>query len=155
MSQCDVGYQGPICQTCIIHDGITYSKGTGKICTQCMEKSALYAYVVAIFLLFIIFFIVFLGFFIIFSVNIFLRYNIKSLFLEYNTENKDVLISECWGSAYMKIFLNYLQLLSISNEVSLNWSETLSGLFTSQQIFSGSVIQILSLECLVGGFFFS
>lgn len=75
----------------------------------------------------------------------------KVLFKEYDREQKEVLISECWGSAYMKILLNYMQLLSISNAVSLNWAESLSGFFQTQQMFSGSVVQILSLECLVGG----
>lgn len=81
------------------------------------------------------------------------RYNIKTLFIEYNRENKEVLISEAWGSAYMKIFLNYMQLLSISYAIPLRWDGSLSQMFWALSIFSGSVVNILSLECLVGGTF--
>ena len=63
-------------------------------------------------------------------------------------KDKDEFITESIRSAYLKIFLNYLQLVSISNSLDLKWSDLLIGYFNGNLLLSGSVLKVFSLECL-------
>ena len=55
------------------------------------------------------------------------------------------------NSAYFKIFINYLQSITIISSLNLKWNESFSHFFQAQKIASGSVHQVLSLECLFEG----
>lgn len=83
------------------------------------------------------------------------RSNLQALF---NSNSNDIpnqpLIKECLSSAYLKIFLNYLQMLSISKMLNLNWERSLVTFFQISETVSGSFIKVMNLECLFGGLFF-
>lgn len=50
---------------------------------------------------------------------------------------------------YMKIFLNYLQVISLSKGFNLNWPETIQSLFKAQGQVSQITQQILALDCFI------
>ena len=54
-------------------------------------------------------------------------------------------------SAYLKIFLNYIQLVSISNGLDLKWSDLILGYFNVNLLLSGSMLKVFSIECLFPG----
>ena len=66
--------------------------------------------------------------------------------------NKDFTYKKMLTAAYIKIFINYSQCLSIINSLNLNWNEIFSRFFETHKILSGSVHQVLSLECVFSGF---
>jgi len=52
-------------------------------------------------------------------------------------------------SAYLKIFMNYIQIISILNDLELNWGKTLNNFFSFQKTLSGSVLKVISFDCLI------
>ena len=54
-------------------------------------------------------------------------------------------------AAYIKIFINYSQCISIINSLKLNWNEIFSKFIEMHKIVSGGVHQVLSLECVFSG----
>jgi hypothetical protein len=73
------------------------------------------------------------------------------LIVEDNEQSKDKFLNQCWGSSYLKILLNYFQLVSILRKIDLKWDDNLLRFFMVQQIFSGSGMQVISIECLIQG----
>ena len=61
------------------------------------------------------------------------------------------LIKECLSSAYLKIFLNYLQMLSISKLLDLKWEQSLVSFFQISESVSGSFLKVMNIECLFAG----
>ena len=54
-------------------------------------------------------------------------------------------------AAYLKIFINYSQCISIINSLKLDWNEIFSKFIETHKIVSGGVHQVLSLECVFSG----
>lgn len=52
------------------------------------------------------------------------------------------------SSAYLKIFLNYLQIFSIIGTLNLKWDKSITSLFNCSKIATGSVLQVISFECI-------
>ena len=69
----------------------------------------------------------------------------------YNDIPSETLIKECLSSAYLKIFLNYLQMLSISKLLDLKWEQSLVSFFQISESVSGSFIKVMNIECLFTG----
>ena len=63
----------------------------------------------------------------------------------------EFMVNECLNSAYLKIFLNYLQMLSISKSLDLKWEQSLLTLFQVTDSMSGSFIKVMNVECLFAG----
>lgn len=59
-SQCEIGYEGILCQNCDIVNGITYSKKGESQCIQCYEETILIILAILILACFFGFFYVFL-----------------------------------------------------------------------------------------------
>ena len=63
MSLCDVGYIGPLCQTCGVIDGKIYAKSsTGITCDECYTKKELIILAIFIFFVFLLILFIFLRF---------------------------------------------------------------------------------------------
>lgn len=58
------------------------------------------------------------------------------------------------NSAFFKIFVNYMQTISIINSLKLNWDDVWSQLFQVQQISSGSLEKVMALDCIYESIFF-
>jgi len=56
-------------------------------------------------------------------------------------------------AAYLKIFLNYSQTISIINSLHLNWNNEINYMFNLQNTVSGSFQNVISVECLMNGNF--
>ena len=54
-------------------------------------------------------------------------------------------------AAYIKIFLNYSQTISIMGSLHLNWNKELSYIFELQNTASGSFQNAISVECIFNG----
>ncbi len=54
-------------------------------------------------------------------------------------------------SIYMKIFLNYLQIVSLSQTLDFNWNEILVNLFQIQQSAGDLTEQAFSVDCFLKG----
>ena len=52
-------------------------------------------------------------------------------------------------SAYIKIFVNYSQFMTIINSLNLNWGDIVTGMFQIHKTVSGSLNQMISLECVL------
>ena len=65
--------------------------------------------------------------------------------------NKDLIYKKMLTAAYIKIFINYSQCISIINSLKLDWNEIFSKFFQTYKIVSGSFHQVLSLECVFSG----
>ena len=52
------------------------------------------------------------------------------------------------NSAYMKVLMNYFQLMSIIKTLQLNWNSSVSKLQTTSKTLGGSIFKAISLECL-------
>ena len=63
----------------------------------------------------------------------------------------DVQVTEFLSSAYLKIFLNYLQLLSLIGNLDLKWTKSMSQIFDIGKIMTGSFLQVISFDCLFKG----
>lgn len=68
-------------------------------------------------------------------------------------ERADMVVKECLNSAYFKIFLNYTQLVSISQSLDLKWEKSLINFFKFTDTMSGAFLKVINIECLFGGFF--
>lgn len=78
----------------------------------------------------------------------------KAFFNSKETNGKnDELVKECLNSAYFKIFLNYTQLVSISQSLDLKWEKSLVSFFQFTDTMSGAFLKVINIECLFGGFF--
>ena len=77
----------------------------------------------------------------------------KSLFLKFNyeemTQTKSKIVESFLKAAYLKIFLNYLQLITIADSLTFNWEQTLKNFFVIPKFFSGSFLRVFSFDCLV------
>lgn len=63
------------------------------------------------------------------------------------------MIDDFLSSAYIKIFINFLQLVSFSNSLNLKWNFSLIQFFQMQKSFSGSILKAFSLDCLISGIY--
>jgi len=66
---------------------------------------------------------------------------------------KDTQVTEFLSSAYLKIFLNYLQLITLISNLELNWTGFLTQIFDCGKVMTGSFLQIISFDCLFKGKF--
>ena len=51
----------------------------------------------------------------------------------------------------MKILVNYTQSMAIIKTLNLNWKEIVNNLFQLHKTTSGSINEMISLECLIQG----
>lgn len=70
-----------------------------------------------------------------------------------STIDKDSQVSDLLSSAYMKILLSYLQIISLIGNLKLNWTKSLAEFFNINQVVTGSFLQVISFDCLFKGFF--
>lgn len=69
----------------------------------------------------------------------------------FEAKEKEEFITDSVRSAYLKIFLNYIQLVSISKGLDLKWSEFILDFFNINLLLSGSMFKVLSIDCLFPG----
>jgi len=70
-----------------------------------------------------------------------------------NLSNKSFAIQKMITAAYLKIFLNYSQTISIIDSLHLNWNKEISYMFNLQNTASGSFQNVITVECLMSGNF--
>lgn len=79
-------------------------------------------------------------------------YNIEKLFsTSLHDSQSGANIQKSLSSTYQKIFLNYLQMMSISKLLDLKWQQSLLSFFKISESVSGSFISVMNLECLLKG----
>ena len=54
-------------------------------------------------------------------------------------------------AAYLKILINYLQLISIIKNLKINWSTEISRFQLLSSSISGSFVKIISFDCIFQG----
>jgi len=147
---CEVGYVGPLCQTC----NHNFSKYGGKECVACYSKENNYILLVAILIGFMLILSVYIKYFFFkFDLICFIiRLNYNNIM---NLKDKNFAIKKMILGAYFKIFVNYSQTIAIINTLHLNWNQKLYDMFNLMKIVSGGVQQIIAVECLTTGFIFS
>jgi len=75
--------------------------------------------------------------------------NFRSNFQKINANNDDQTVSTL-GSSYMKIMMNCLQIWGIFNLVGLNDTKVEKNINSVFELISGSVLNFISLDCIVG-----
>ena len=55
-------------------------------------------------------------------------------------------------AAYLKIMINYLQLISIIENLKLNWNSNILQFFKISSSVSGSLAKTIRLDCVFRGF---
>ena len=78
----------------------------------------------------------------------FFRLNFNSAM---NLQEKEFALKTMMLGSYIKILVNYSQIIAILNTLHLNWDQKLSDMFNLHKTISGGVQQVISLECLVEG----
>lgn len=122
VGECETGYSGRLCQVC--KDG--YSFDTNNSCAKCPEEinNIIRICIVGLVVLIVLMLII--------RSTMRSAYKSKSIF-----------------SIYIKIMLNYLQLISLTSQLRLQWPDIVD-VFLSSQGTPGEVsIQFLSIECLM------
>ena len=66
--------------------------------------------------------------------------------------DKTYVVKKMITAAYLKIFMNYSQTISIMNSLQLNWDGKLLQLFSIYKSASGGFQQVISIECFITGF---
>ena len=66
-------------------------------------------------------------------------------------EDQDFVVEKIMISACMKILVNYTQSMAIIKTLNLNWKEIVNNLFQVHKTTSGSINEMISLECLIQG----
>jgi predicted outer membrane repeat protein len=120
---CESGYGGVMCQVC----SSGYSKTNGEQCAKCPDEASNYVVLacIGVFSLTVAVFLVFM--------------TIKSVY-----KPKSLL------SIYLKILLNYVQLVLLTTTFNLDWPSQVLALFTVQQTAGGVSDNVVSLDCVVG-----
>lgn len=120
---CNEGYGGNLCSTCI--NG--YAKSS-NFCVPCTNNAVLYVVLVVAIIVAI--------FVIVFTVRNALKVK------EQNKLNKSK------TSILIKIFLNYVQLVSIVGSFQFQWPEEVKTMFTVQNTVASGPAEVFSLDCL-------
>ena len=127
---CDSKYQGNLCATCAPGHGISNQVD----CVACSNNPVYYIVLVIILIMAI--------FFIVYTVKGALK--IKKAMLQGKGRPK--------SSIYMKIFFNYVQLVSIVSSFQFKWPKEVEGMFTYQNRIASSASEVFSVDCLLPSF---
>ena len=65
--------------------------------------------------------------------------------------DQDYAFQKILKTTVIKIFVNYTQNMAIINTLNLNWKDIALNMFKVHQAVSGSLHQIISLECFIRG----
>lgn len=65
-------------------------------------------------------------------------------------ENKKQMIS----AAYLKVLMNFFQIMGIITLIKINFNSSFYTFATSQKIFSGFFFNVVSLDCILDGYYF-
>ena len=65
-----------------------------------------------------------------------------------NTKSKSFALDKIIKAAYIKIFVNFSQSISILSNLNLNWNDLLTNFFSFQKSSSGSPHELLAFECV-------
>ena len=68
-----------------------------------------------------------------------------------NSDDKKYVIKKSIESAYMKIMINYIQIVTICNSLKINWDSLLTKFYSVQNSVGGNIFKIVSLNCLLKG----
>ena len=146
---CLEGYTGPLCQSCTSIRGRIYAKKSTKFtCTKCFDKNVEFILMIVIYFIYFTFYVIVLRFFIIYCISNkkhYFRINLKSCLV--NPENKDFAQSSL-ETFYMKILINYFQIIMIISSIQLNWDSSIKDIFFVHQAVSGAFFEIISFDCL-------
>lgn len=146
---CDVGFTGPLCQTCSKY----YAKYGGANCLPCSSDSINYFLLFIQYFFYLVLLLIYLRFFSslinIFEV-IYFRFSYKS---SKKLKSKQFAAKKIFFSAYIKIFLNYTQIISIISCLNLDWGSIMVNQFSVFNSTSGNMHQVISYECLIEGNF--
>ena len=147
-SACDIGYGGPLCQSCMIFNGTRYSKKGGTQCVECFSNKIEIVITFFIMLAYIAFYLILVKFKLIFSATLIILILRGSISFESN-ESDAVKIKEL-SSTYLKIFTSYIQMIMMISNLQLNWGSAIQNLYSAQNTLSGNIFKIVSLDCLLG-----
>ncbi|CAG9323995.1 unnamed protein product [Blepharisma stoltei] len=121
---CKKGYQGNLCQSC--EEG--YSRNGDDKCSKCPNPATNALILVGMITLAL------------FIVLIMTRSSIKSAYKP-----------KSLTSVYIKIFMNYLQLVVVTASFNLNWPQLVLQLFSIQNTAGSMTDQIFSVDCYLQG----
>ena len=123
--QCSEGYEGNLCQVC----SQGYSNGNENSCSKCLDYDENVAKIIGV----------------IFIIGIFLIYQSYST-LESAYKERSI------TSIYLKILVNYLQIVSLTIEFELDWPKLAKKMFSAQRKASSGSEQFLSFDCFISGY---
>ena len=135
-SSCEEGYTGPLCSSC----ENWYSKTSDKYCLKCADFKILLLKIIGIAASFIIFLGMYAFFFII-SEEKLMEESLKGREVDRFTLNHIL-------SVYLKIFLNYLQMISTLSQADMNLPNFLSNFLVFSSFFVDTPTQVMSIDCL-------
>jgi hypothetical protein len=122
--ECLRGYRGNLCQAC---DNGFSRTGTNK-CAECPSRGSNIARLFGLLLV------------VVMVCTVMVRSSLKTAY-----------VPQAQHSIYLKIFANYLQLVTLVNQLSLEWPSFVLSFFEAQS-FAGSVDQhVLSFDCYFAG----
>lgn len=123
--ECESGYHGNLCSVC----DDDRSSGTGSVCNTCPGFGANLTLMA------------FLGLFLLIVFAVFIAISIRGA----NLPRSELAI-------YVKILVNYLQLVTVAGALRLKWPSYVSLFLQGQQTVGSASEQILSIECLLKSF---
>lgn len=151
-SECQIGYTGPLCQSCDIIGDTIYFKSRLYYCEECKESYKSILELIGYSVILLIFYYMIIRLILIYFIfNFIFRINITFLF-EYannisrgNSENN--ITNKKSVGIFLKILLNYFQIVSFCKDLNLNWPYLTRILFEIQMKIGETTNQILSFEC--------
>ncbi|OMJ89221.1 hypothetical protein SteCoe_8700 [Stentor coeruleus] len=121
-TNCLEGYKSNLCQSC----DKGYSRSGDNMCNKCLDYNKSIPILIA-----------------------WLIFNIVIIVGVTATSINDAFKNESVVSIYFKIFMNYLQLVTLTITVDLNWPSLVQWMFYYQSKVSGSLDQITSIDCFL------
>ena len=140
-TQCDVGYVGPLCQSCSI-SGVVYRKFFDQTCRLCYDKT-----------LFIIFemisasFVMALFYAYLMHSNLKLSDTIK--FDEFSGKITEFSKEEYMETIYNKILMNYFQVMSLVKGLNFKWDYSISVYIGITSYFGDTFNYVFNFDCLI------
>ena len=125
-SKCETGYEGNLCQVC--SQGFSFDKE--NTCTKCLDQDENVGKIIGIVLVVIVFL----------------------AFQSYSTL-ESVYKARSITSIYLKILVNYLQLVALTIGFELDWPKLVRKMFNVQRSAASGSEQFISFDCFLSEYF--
>jgi len=125
MDPCDKGYEGNLCTSCTIG----YGRVGDAECTKCPEEKEISRLMLAGMLLALL--------------------TVISYLVYANIKDATKTAEEAVVSSMSKVFLDYLQIVSMAKGFQIRWPSAVAQLFKYESVVSNPMDQVFSLDCML------